>query len=345
MSKEFFNPTKACPCHESFHHSDVTTLRCEHCEKFNPNLRQRQPSIKPERQHSPALPGPDDDVQSISDGSPPKQLSSAPPRPAPRSAQNMPSLISGIGEKARRESTTTTSKAKTGYNAGPDVFHFLIGVAHYNLTTEKWKKAPTSWMKAEGNRKITSEALLQSLLAKVRIELDRSAYKQWLAPPESGNWLLCHQFTQQGYPVIIEAWNESLLLSEVIDTRPFNARASDGKKDPTIGVWLCFQPDEPSDCTDSVPTPTPTPKEPKKKGKAGTGIKKENKKEIKKEVVDKRPRSAGSAEINRPAKRLPVRQGNAAMQAGAMEQVEEDLLHTGDDVEDDLPPPRATHAT
>jgi hypothetical protein len=35
--------------------------------------------------------------------------------------------------------------------------------------TEKWKKAPTNWMKAEGNRKITSEALLQSLLAKVRL--------------------------------------------------------------------------------------------------------------------------------------------------------------------------------
>ena len=134
-----------------------------------------------------------------------------------------------------------------------------------------------------------------------------------------------------------KAWDESLLLSEVIDTRPFIARASDGKKDPTIGVWLCFQPDEPSDCADSVPTPAP--KAPKKKGKAGTNIKKENKKEIKKEAVDKRPRSAGSAEINRPAKRLPVRQGNAATQARAMEQVEEeDLLHAGDDVEDDLPP-------
>jgi hypothetical protein len=88
-------------------------------------------------------------------------------------------------------------------------------------------------------------------------------------------------------------------------------------------VWLCFQPDEPSDSTDSASTPTPAPKGPKKKGKAKAGIKKEAKKEIKKEVVDKR---------------LPVRQGCAATQARAMEQVEEvDLLHTGDDVEDDLP--------
>jgi len=93
--------------------------------------------------------------------------------------------------------------------------------------------------------------------------------------------------------------------------------------------------------------PTPTPKEPKKMGKAEAGIKEETKeetkkqikKEIKKEAVDKRPRSAGSAGLNKPAKRLPVRQGNAATQARAMEQVEEvDLLHTGDDVEDDLPP-------
>ena len=221
------------------------------------------------------------------------------------------------------------------------MFHFLIGVAHYNLTTEKWKKAPMTWMKAEGDRKITSEALLQSLLAKVRTELDRSAYKQWLAPTESGNWLLCYQLTQQGYPVIIETWEESLLLSEIIDTRPFDTKLSDGKKGPIIGVWLCFQPDEPSDSGDCAPTPTP--KEPQKKGKAGTDIKretkKETKKEIKKEGVDKRPRSASSAEINRPAKRLPVRQGNAATQGRAMEQVEEeDLLHTSDDVEDELPP-------
>jgi hypothetical protein len=34
-------------------------------------------------------------------------------------------------------------------------------------------------MKAEGNRRTTSENLLQELLAKVRLDLDRSAYKQW----------------------------------------------------------------------------------------------------------------------------------------------------------------------
>jgi hypothetical protein len=207
------------------------------------------------------------------------------------------------------------------------------------IPTEKWKKAPTSWMKAEGNRKITSEELLQSLLAKVRLELDRVTYKQWLAPSESGNWLLCHQLTQQGYPVIVEAWNEPLLLSEIIDAHPFRVHAGEGKKGPTVGIWLCFQPDDAPDSTNDTPTPTPTPKEPKKKGKAKADIKKEIKQEIKKEAVDKRPRSASSAQLNKPAKRLPVRQGNAATQARAMEQVEEvDLLHTGDDVEDDLPP-------
>jgi hypothetical protein len=61
---------------------------------------------------------------------------------------------------------------------GPDAFHFLIGVEHYNLPTEKWKKVPTSWIKTEGNRKITSEELLQSLLAKARLEPDHATYKQ-----------------------------------------------------------------------------------------------------------------------------------------------------------------------
>jgi hypothetical protein len=151
----------------------------------------------------------------------------------------------------------------------------------------------------------------------------------------------CPVATQQGYPVIVEAWNEPLLLSEIIDAHSFRAHAGEGKKGPTIALWLCFQPDDAPDSTNDTPPLTPRPKEPKKKGKAEAGIKKE----IKKEAFDKRPRSASSAELNKSAKRLPVRQGNAAMQAGAMEQVEEDLLHTGDDVEDDLPPPRATHAT
>ena len=96
-------------------------------------------------------------------------------------------------------------------------------------------------------------------------------------------------------------------------------------------MWLCFQPDKPSDSADCTPKPKPTPKQPKKEGKA--------KAEIKKEAVDKRPRSAGSAEPNKPAKRLPVRQLNAATQGKVTEQVkEDDLLHAGDDVEDDLPP-------
>lgn len=334
MSKDFFNPTKACPCHETLHHSDVKTLRCEHCEKFNPSLAERQASVKPEKRHPSALPGPDDDILCISDDSPPKQLSSPPPRLPTRSAQHIPSLMGGVGEKGRRDSAAASSKIKAGYNLAPDTFHFLIGVAHYNPTIEKWKKAPTNWMKAEGNRIITSEALLQSLLAKVRLELDRSAYKQWLTPTESGNWLLCHQLTQQGYPVIVDAWDDSILLSEAIDTRPFKATPGDGRKGPTVAVWLCFQPDEPSDSTDRTPTPGPAPKQPKKKGKAKTDIKKE----IKKEKVDKRPRSASSVEVNKPAKRPPGGPPNVATRAMGMEQVkEEEILHNGDDVEDDLP--------
>jgi hypothetical protein len=104
-------------------------------------------------------------------------------------------------------------------------------------------------------------------------------------------------------------------------------------------VWLCFQPDELSDSIDCTSTPTPTPKLPKKKGRARPEIKKETKKEIKKEAVDKRPRSAGSAEPNTPAKRLPIGQPNVATRARGMEQIEEEeLLHAGDDIEDDLPP-------
>jgi hypothetical protein len=65
----------------------------------------------------------------------------------------------------------------------------------------------------------------------------------------------------------------------------------------------------------------------------------EIKKKIKKEAVDKRPRSASSVEPTLPAKRLAVGQPNVATRARSMEQVkEEELLDAGDDVEDDLPP-------
>ena len=116
------------------------------------------------------------------------------------------------------------------------------------------------------------------------------------------------------------------MLSEAIDTRPFKATPGDGRKGPTVAVWLCFQPDEPSDSTDCTPTPGPAPKQPKNKGKAKTDTKKGIKTEIKKETVDKRPRSASSVEVK-------------ATRAMGMEQVkEEEILHNGDDVEEDLPP-------
>src|ERR1700733_315119 len=84
-------------------------------------------------------------------------------------------------------------------------------------------------MKAEGNRKINSKVLLQSLLTKVRLDLDRSVCRQWLTPIESDKWMLSHQLTQQGYPVIVDAWDDSLLLSEVVDTRPFKATLGERK--------------------------------------------------------------------------------------------------------------------
>jgi hypothetical protein len=95
--------------------------------------------------------------------------------------------------------------------------------------------------------------------------------------------------------VIVEAKNEPLLLSEIIDAHSFRVHAGEGKKDPTVGVWHCFQPNNAPDSTNDTRTSTPTPKEPKKTGKAEAVIKKETKKEtkkeIKKEAVDKRPRS------------------------------------------------------
>jgi hypothetical protein len=140
--------------------------------------------------------------------------------------------------------------------------------------------------------------------------------------------------------VIIDAWDESY-LADIIDTRPFSSKPGDGKKRPTIAVWLCFEPDEPEeDFDEASPTPLPTPKRSKKKGKAKvkTEVKSKIKQGIEKEAVDKRPRSASSIEPNIPAKRLPIGSPNVATRAMQMEQVtEEDQLKAGDDGEAKLP--------
>jgi len=199
MSKEFFNPNKGCPDHATLHHADVTSIRCEHCEKFNPNWNEREPSVKPEKKFPPSFPRPGDDVHELSDESPDKKSSSAPPRPSGRSAsaQHIPGLITGVGEKGRREASAavTAAKIKSGYTSGPDGFNFMVGVAHHNPTTDKWKKAPATWMKSEENRKVTLDTLLESLLAQVRKGLDRAVYKQWLVPSESGTWLVGYYVT------------------------------------------------------------------------------------------------------------------------------------------------------
>jgi hypothetical protein len=107
--------------------------------------------------------------------------------------------------------------------------------------------------------------------------------------------------------VIVDIWEESLLLSEIIDIRFFKTISGEGKKGLIIAMWLYFQPDEPPDSAEC----TPTPKQPKKKGKARP--------EIKKEAVDKRLRSAGSVEPNTPAKRPLIGQLNVATRARGME--------------------------
>jgi len=94
-----------------------------------------------------------------------------------------------------------------------------------------------------------------------------------------------------------------MTITEMLDAQPFKY-STDNKKRVQINIVLGFQPDAPP----SSPSPeeasqlsiTPAPKRDQKKGKKKTVIKKEPLR------TDKRPISAGSAERNTSAKRLPI---------------------------------------
>ena len=89
-------------------------------------------------------------------------------------------------------------------------------------------------MKAEENGKPPLKALLQLLLAGVvSIWIDQRIGSGLRLL--SGNWLFYHQLTQQG-SLIADTWEESLLLLEVIDARPFKAYSGEGKK-KAFEVW------------------------------------------------------------------------------------------------------------
>jgi hypothetical protein len=73
----------------------------------------------------------------------------------------------------------------------------------------------------------------------LRAKVEREDFLNWLAPEEPGNWFLC-PFIQ----VIGEPWFELIIITEMLNTRPFKY-STDNKKRVQINMVLGFQPDAP----------------------------------------------------------------------------------------------------
>jgi hypothetical protein len=181
-------------------------------------------------------------------------------------------------------------------------------------------------MHSEKDRPFTFTQLLDSLLKGVRAKVTRTEYITWLAPSESGNWSL-FLFVA----CVIEPWAEPIIISEILEARPFRV-AIDNKKRQQITVVLVWQPDPPPSSPPPEESATTAPAKKQAKG----AIKKE----------PKRPISAGSAKRDTSAKRLPIKRPNVRTRAALFkkeqepvkeEPVDENATDDADDDADELP--------
>jgi hypothetical protein len=288
-----------------------------------------------------------DDCIDITSSPPPStepsesKASLPPPPPARRTlgANHIPGLAVGVGERGRQEAIKDAQdrKIKSGFTNDPAVaermYTFVISAAHYCYKPAGWKKSPTNWMHSERDRPVTSTQLLESLLEGVRAKVTRNEYVTWLAPSESGNWSLC-LFAS----CVVEPWTEPMTIKQMLEVRPFKV-ASDNKKRQQVTVVLAWQPDPPpsspapEEASDTTPTIPATAQDRKKKR-----IKKEV---VKKEPIEKRPISAGSAERNTTAKRIPIGQPNVRTRAAIVKQdpepVKEEPIEQDATEDEDLP--------
>lgn len=318
MPKDYFQPDKACPAHDTFHHRDCTTVRCEWCEKYNPNYP------KPPAQA----------VVTISDEDTPP----GPKRPIPlpsraagaktKPAQLIPGLEQGVGERGRRDHAAVVASrrasAKTGFTAGPvptappPIIEFKCTVCRH--TGRSWEKAPAFFRGRLPNQSFAYESFVVALLAEVFDDISREAYSAWTQPDlDTGRWLLASECDKAPFP--FKRWEGSEVLLSILKEQ--RCLISYKEKNPPLAiVHICWQPHTVpegilDDVGESSAGPTPSPEKPKLKTKTKKKV------AVKKEKTEKRPLSSGSLEPTIPAKRL-LNIGVATRSRGALDHLKEE---------------------
>ena len=108
--------------------------------------------------------------------------------------------------------------------------HFSVRVAHlsYDECMEDegyWTTISSLWSVDEPNRHITYDALLASILHHACDVTKRANLKKWVRCGD-GDWNLGHTNPANGRPRDVACWEESRLLSAVIDSGPYEQRGS-----------------------------------------------------------------------------------------------------------------------
>jgi hypothetical protein len=166
-----------------------------------------------------------------------------------------------------------------------------VGLARWKW--DEYSAAEGSWSTCQNDKEwsidlanveISSAAFLSEIRATLSRLSQRTDVKGWILPNGEGDWTLSHVNPRKGAAQEIADWEDSYLLSDIIDQGAYNIKPRGNKK--VVTLWLCWTPERPQQ---SSPTFTPVKNTPVKKGKNVKEIKKEIKQEIKQEIKPEPP--------------------------------------------------------
>jgi hypothetical protein len=152
---------------------------------------------------------------------------------------------------------------------------------------------------------MTSDSLQHSILFGVAKQSKRANLKKWVYPDangERGGWTLGHTNPSKASPRDIATWEDTRMLSIVVDSGPYEQKPVPGTTRKLVSLWLYWTPNEPE--RNEPPTPIPRKRQKASKVapiKAESLIKSEIKAEplIKSEIKDEPPPPATPATVRR----------------------------------------------
>jgi hypothetical protein len=153
--------------------------------------------------------------------------------------------------------------------------------------------------------------------------------KKWL-DCDGGDWNLGHTNPVKGPARNIAPWDQTKLLSTVIDSGAYEQKIITGTTRKLVFVWLYWTPEPPPDVQSSIPSSCKPAKKGLKKEK-GTKVKKEVKAEP--EPTPKRPRAISGEASTAKRPNTTTRQQAKVLEEGPAEEDLQEMLQGVEGVE------------